>query len=99
MHRGTKQAAPSRTNPGDPGEPVVRGVAIPPHTHSGITSNSCSDVRWVDANSGGSDHYVCGASHTHAVAVGPASVGAITGATSSADSRPEFVTIALCRKN
>ncbi|MEK7630497.1 MAG: DNRLRE domain-containing protein [Patescibacteria group bacterium] len=77
----------------------VDGLTIPPHTHSGNTSNSCSDVRWVDDNSGGSDHYVCGANHSHAIATGPASGGTVNGATSPVDSRPEFITIALCRKS
>jgi len=72
----------------------------PSHTHTGSTASAgTSDRKWVDDNSGGDDYWVSGVNHSHQLTINASDSLAIAGTSASADSRPEFATVLLCKKD
>lgn len=92
----------SSTNPGVTGGSSTHNhgagsYASPSHTHTG-SSGSASDRRWVDDNSGGSDHWVSGENHNHSFNVNSGGGGTISGSSSEANHIPPYYALAFIIK-
>jgi len=68
-----------------------------PAQNIGVTLGAATDRRWVDDNSGGTDHWVSGENHTHS-ATGTLQAATVSGSTASALNLPPFRTVLLCEK-
>ena len=86
--------------PGSPGGSNTHthgagSYAGPSHTHTGTTGGELT----IRGGHGQVDGYEATQPHQHNFTTAAGGVGAVTGASGSTDSRPEFLTILLCQKN